>query len=49
MCVCVHVCVMMINEQKKDGVCLRIVVRAAWRGDGDCEKVRCNLYSDLSS
>ena len=39
----------MINEQKRDAVCLRVVLRAAWRGEGDCGKVRCNVYSELSS
>lgn len=43
------VCLKMINEQKRDAVCLRVVLRAAWRGEGDCGKVRCNVYSELSS
>lgn len=33
----------MINELKKNAVCLRVVLRAAWQGLGDCGKVERRL------
>lgn len=46
-CLCVSIKV--INDQKKDVVCLRVALRAAWRGPVDCGKVWRNIYWELSS
>lgn len=38
-CVCVCAHIKKMNGQKKGGVCLRVVLRAAWREPGDCGNV----------